>query len=123
MNCGYIFEDIDFCFFAKFLPLAQLTSIFSDPFDLTPRQGGKSGVTHLKIGFWRLLLFEDIDFWVFAMFLTLAQLTFMFSEPFDLTRSSKGGKLGVTPLKIGLWKIAAMLLKISTSVFVAKFLT
>ena len=47
----------------------------------------------------------------------------MFSEPFDLTRSSKGGKSGVTPLKICLWRIAAMFLKISTSVFFAMFLT
>jgi hypothetical protein len=62
-------------------------------------------------------VFEDIDFWVFATFLTLAQITFMFSEPFDLTRSSKGGKSGVTPLKICLWRIAAMFLKISTSGF------
>ena len=50
-KCVYVFEDIDFWFFAMLLTLALLTFIFSDTFGLTPLYGGKSGVTPLKISF------------------------------------------------------------------------
>ena len=78
-NCYYVFEDIDFYFFAIFLTLAQVTVLFSEPFDLPPPpppERGKSGVTPLEIGFWWIAAMGlDIDLCFFAMFLASAKLS------------------------------------------------
>ena len=57
-----VLEDIDFCFFAMLLTLAQLTFMFFDTFNLIPPKGVNQGLPSFVSVFGELkLCFKDID--------------------------------------------------------------